>query len=103
MCKYLYIKAFAEELHARVRTDLWGYSTEDLQAADMHKIRYAGIRPASGYPSQPDHTEKITMWKLAEIQEKTGMGTFSAKILFFLCHYGVLRVECLGKNELKQF
>ncbi|XP_031417587.1 methionine synthase isoform X2 [Clupea harengus] len=66
-------EAFAEELHARVRTDLWGYSTEDLQAADMHKIRYAGIRPASGYPSQPDHTEKITMWKLAEIQEKTGI------------------------------
>ncbi|KAL2077934.1 hypothetical protein ACEWY4_025619 [Coilia grayii] len=68
-------EAFAEELHGRVRKDLWGYSTnEDLQAADMHRIRYSGIRPASGYPSQPDHTEKISMWKLANIQEKTGIG-----------------------------
>ncbi|XP_062383088.1 methionine synthase [Sardina pilchardus] len=68
-------EAFAEELHARVRKDLWGYSSEeDLQATDLHRIRYSGIRPASGYPSQPDHTEKITMWKLADIQEKTGIG-----------------------------
>uniref|UniRef100_A0AAY4B6P5 Methionine synthase n=1 Tax=Denticeps clupeoides TaxID=299321 RepID=A0AAY4B6P5_9TELE len=68
-------EAFAEELHARVRKDLWGYSTEEyLPAADLHRIRYSGIRPAAGYPSQPDHTEKVTMWKLAEIQEKTGIG-----------------------------
>lgn len=72
-CAHICIKAFAEELHARVRKELWGYSTEEhLQASDMHKIRYAGIRPASGYPSQPDHTEKITMWKLANINDKTG-------------------------------
>lgn len=72
-CAHACIKAFAEELHARVRKELWGYSSEEhLQTSDMHRIRYSGIRPASGYPSQPDHTEKITMWKLADIHDKTG-------------------------------
>ncbi|XP_026171111.1 methionine synthase isoform X2 [Mastacembelus armatus] len=67
-------EAFAEELHARVRKELWGYSShEALQASDLHKVRYQGIRPAAGYPSQPDHTEKTTMWKLAGIQDKTGI------------------------------
>lgn len=68
-------EAFAEELHVRVRRDLWGYSVEeDLLTADLHRLRYEGIRPAAGYPSQPDHTEKLTVWKLADIQEKTGIG-----------------------------
>lgn len=68
-------EAFAEELHARVRKELWGYSADEaLQASDLHRIRYQGIRPAAGYPSQPDHTEKTTMWNLAGIQEKTGIG-----------------------------
>ncbi|XP_067285930.1 methionine synthase [Pseudorasbora parva] len=67
-------EAFAEELHSRVRRDWWGYSSEeDLLTSDLHRLRYDGIRPAAGYPSQPDHTEKLTMWKLADIQEKTGI------------------------------
>ncbi|XP_068611013.1 methionine synthase [Brachionichthys hirsutus] len=67
-------EAFAEELHARVRKELWGYSSDEaLQASELHRIRYQGIRPAAGYPSQPDHTEKTTMWSLARIQEKTGI------------------------------
>ncbi|XP_077481178.1 methionine synthase isoform X3 [Stigmatopora argus] len=67
-------EAFAEELHVRVRKELWGYCTnESLLAADLHKVRYQGIRPAPGYPTQPDHTEKIVMWNLAGIQEKTGI------------------------------
>ncbi|XP_041670829.1 methionine synthase isoform X3 [Cheilinus undulatus] len=67
-------EAFAEELHCRVRKDLWGYSCEEeLQAADLHRVRYQGIRPAAGYPSQPDHTEKNTMWRLAQINERTGI------------------------------
>ncbi|TMS21988.1 Methionine synthase [Larimichthys crocea] len=69
-------EAFAEELHARVRKELWGYSSDEaLQATDLHRVRYQGIRPAAGYPSQPDHTEKTVMWSLAEIQEKTGEST----------------------------
>ncbi|RVE60053.1 hypothetical protein OJAV_G00194440 [Oryzias javanicus] len=67
-------EAFAEELHARVRKELWGYSAEEaLQASDLHRVCYQGIRPAAGYPSQPDHTEKITMWNLAAVEEKTGI------------------------------
>ncbi|KAM9838048.1 methionine synthase [Aulostomus maculatus] len=67
-------EAFAEELHARVRKELWGYSADEaLQASDLHRVRYQGIRPAAGYPSQPDHTEKMTMWSLAGIQEKIGV------------------------------
>uniref|UniRef100_A0A8C5N771 Methionine synthase n=1 Tax=Gouania willdenowi TaxID=441366 RepID=A0A8C5N771_GOUWI len=67
-------EAFAEELHARVRKQLWGYSAdESLQASDLHRVRYKGIRPAAGYPIQPDHTEKNTMWSLAGILEKTGI------------------------------
>uniref|UniRef100_A0A3P9MGB5 5-methyltetrahydrofolate-homocysteine methyltransferase n=1 Tax=Oryzias latipes TaxID=8090 RepID=A0A3P9MGB5_ORYLA len=67
-------EAFAEELHARVRKELWAYSTEEaLQASDLHRLRYQGIRPAAGYPSQPDHTEKITMWNLAAVEEMTGI------------------------------
>lgn len=72
------LQAFAEELHARVRKELWGYSSDEaLQTSDLHKIRYQGIRPAAGYPSQPDHTEKTTMWSLAGIQEKTGESSAS--------------------------
>uniref|UniRef100_A0A669CQF3 Methionine synthase n=1 Tax=Oreochromis niloticus TaxID=8128 RepID=A0A669CQF3_ORENI len=68
-------EAFAEELHARVRKELWGYSTDEaLHTLDLHRVRYKGIRPAAGYPSQPDHTEKTIMWSLANIQEKTGIG-----------------------------
>ncbi|XP_018430388.1 PREDICTED: methionine synthase-like, partial [Nanorana parkeri] len=67
-------EAFAEELHEKVRKELWGYSSsEDLSVDDLRKIRYKGIRPAPGYPSQPDHTEKLTMWKLANIEEATGI------------------------------
>ena len=53
-------QAFAEELHERVRRELWGYcSGEQLAVADLRRLRYEGIRPAPGYPSQPDHTEKL--------------------------------------------
>ncbi|XP_061665501.1 methionine synthase isoform X2 [Syngnathoides biaculeatus] len=67
-------EAFAEELHVRVRKELWGYcSDESLQTSDLHRVRYQGIRPAPGYPSQPDHTEKLVMWNLAGIQESIGI------------------------------
>ncbi|XP_072189410.1 methionine synthase isoform X3 [Excalfactoria chinensis] len=68
-------EAFAEELHERVRREFWAYcSDEQLNLSDLRKIKYEGIRPAPGYPSQPDHTEKLTMWKLANIEETTGIG-----------------------------
>ncbi|CAG0894648.1 unnamed protein product [Darwinula stevensoni] len=67
-------EAFAEELHERVRKELWGYApVELLQASDLHRLKYQGIRPAPGYPSQPDHTEKLTMWNLMNVAEETGI------------------------------
>ena len=69
---YTFVQAFAEKLHEHVRKDLWGYaSDESLDAADLHKIKYEGIRPAPGYPSQPDHTEKFTMWKLMNAESNS--------------------------------
>ncbi|KAL0041777.1 hypothetical protein WJX79_004152 [Trebouxia sp. C0005] len=67
-------EAFAEKLHEIVRKDLWGYApNEDFSTEDLLKVKYQGIRPAAGYPSQPDHTEKATMWSLMQIEEATGM------------------------------
>ncbi|CAG5911909.1 unnamed protein product, partial [Menidia menidia] len=67
-------EAFAEELHSKVRKELWGYSADEaLQTSDLHRVRYRGIRPAAGYPCQPDHTEKEVMWSLAAVQENTGI------------------------------
>ena len=67
-------EAFAEYLHVRVRRDFWGYSLdENLACEDLLKVKYSGIRPAPGYPTQPDHTEKITMWRVMQVEEKTGI------------------------------
>lgn len=58
-------EAAAEVIHRDVRKDLWGYAKEeDLSVDDLLKVKYQGIRPAPGYPSQPDHTEKQTMWQV---------------------------------------
>lgn len=58
-------EAFAEKLHRDVRTRYWGYAPgETLSNNDLIKERYAGIRPAPGYPAQPDHTEKRTLFEL---------------------------------------
>eukprot|EP00158_Paraphelidium_tribonemae_P008655 Partr_v1_DN28643_c0_g1_i1_m49323 putative 5-methyltetrahydrofolate-homocysteine methyltransferase len=67
-----FAEAFAEKLHADVRKDYWGYAPEeDLSVEAMLQVRYQGIRPAPGYPSQPDHTEKTTMWEAFKIFEET--------------------------------
>ncbi|ORZ19481.1 methionine synthase [Absidia repens] len=67
-------EAFAELLHEDVRKVDWGYASEEkLSASDLFAVRYQGIRPAGGYPSQPDHTEKKTMWELGNIAEQTGI------------------------------
>ena len=67
-------EAFAEHLHRRVRTELWGYAPgEDMSLDDMLAEKYRGIRPAAGYPAQPDHTEKATVFKLLDAENQTGM------------------------------
>ncbi|MDX6375582.1 MAG: 5-methyltetrahydrofolate--homocysteine methyltransferase [Nocardioidaceae bacterium] len=67
-------EAFAERLHQRVRTEFWGHvSDEDLDNAALIAEKYQGIRPAPGYPACPEHTEKLTLWELLDVQAKTGI------------------------------
>ncbi len=67
-------EAFAEYLHEKVRKEFWGYaSDEKLKNEDLIKELYKGIRPAPGYPSQPDHTEKSTIFKLLDVEKNTGI------------------------------
>jgi len=69
-----FVEAFAEYLHREIRTNSWGYAPDEkLDEADLLKIKYDGIRPAPGYPSQPDHTEKKTMWEAINAEEVAGI------------------------------
>ena len=66
-------EAFAEVVHHEVRR-WWGYGEEeDLSYEDLIKEKYRGIRPAPGYPSCPDHTEKATLWRLLDAEKSTGV------------------------------
>ena len=63
-------EAFAERMHQRVRTELWGYaSDEHLQNEDLIAEKYTGIRPAPGYPACPDHSVKEAMFDCLQAQE----------------------------------
>lgn len=65
-------EAFAEYLHELVRKELWGYQPdESFSNEELIKEKYNGIRPAPGYPAQPDHTEKILLFDLLNVQENT--------------------------------
>ena len=67
-------EALAEVVHQMVRKDLWGYAPdESLSLSDLLKVRYDGIRPAPGYPSQPDHLEKNAMWDIMNVEEAIGV------------------------------
>ena len=67
-------EAFAERLHQRVRTELWGYShDEGLDHEALIAEKYAGIRPAPGYPACPEHTEKSTLWELLDVERVAGI------------------------------
>ncbi|HSV38470.1 MAG TPA: methionine synthase [Nocardioidaceae bacterium] len=67
-------EAFAERLHERVRKEFWGYAPDEhLDNVALIKERYAGIRPAPGYPACPDHTEKQLLWDLLDAETRTGI------------------------------
>ena len=67
-------EAFAEYLHEQVRRDVWAYETGPAHDNDaLIAEAYRGIRPAPGYPAQPDHTEKETIWRLLDVEEATGI------------------------------
>jgi 5-methyltetrahydrofolate--homocysteine methyltransferase len=67
-------EAFAELMHKKVRTEFWAYArNEGFSNEELIKEAYQGIRPAPGYPAQPDHTEKRTIWKLLEVENNAGI------------------------------
>jgi 5-methyltetrahydrofolate--homocysteine methyltransferase len=67
-------EALAEHLHQRVRKEFWAYAPEEaLGSADLIAEKYRGIRPAPGYPAQPDHSEKTTLFGLLESERQIGV------------------------------
>ncbi|MCI4667607.1 MAG: methionine synthase [Bacteroidia bacterium] len=67
-------EAFAEKMHQLVRTDYWGYAVkESFSNKELIREKYQGIRPAPGYPANPDHSEKRTLWELLDVEKHTGI------------------------------
>jgi 5-methyltetrahydrofolate--homocysteine methyltransferase len=67
-------EALAERMHERVRREFWAYAAdEELTSEQRLAEDYRGIRPAPGYPAQPDHTEKATLFRLLEAEKRTGV------------------------------
>jgi 5-methyltetrahydrofolate--homocysteine methyltransferase len=77
LCKALadrLAEAFAERMHARVRREFWAYAPDEtLSNEEMILEKYQGIRPAPGYPAQPDHTEKQTLFALLDAERNAGV------------------------------
>jgi 5-methyltetrahydrofolate--homocysteine methyltransferase len=77
LCKALadrLAEAFAERMHERVRREFWGYAPDEaLSSEDLILEKYQGIRPAPGYPAQPDHTEKKTLFALLDAENTVGV------------------------------
>jgi 5-methyltetrahydrofolate--homocysteine methyltransferase len=102
-----FAEAFAERLHEKVRKEFWGYATdEDLAPDQLVGEPYQGIRPAPGYPAQPDHTEKVTLFKLLDGEKNTGVSLTESMAMWpgssvsgiYLSHpqsyyFGVAKVE----------
>jgi len=104
-------EAFAECLHHRVRTDLWGYApTEDLTPEALISEAYQGIRPAPGYPACPDHSAKKEMFELLQCED-IGMGLTESLAMtpaasvsgFYLAHPDstYFSVGKIGPDQLK--
>jgi 5-methyltetrahydrofolate--homocysteine methyltransferase len=102
-----FAEALAEALHARVRHELWGYAPdESLSPDDLIAESYRGIRPAPGYPAQPDHTEKATLFRLLDAEARIGVSLTESFAMWpgasvsgiYLAHpdahyFGVAKVE----------
>ena len=69
-----FAEALAESMHHKVRTQFWGYAKDEaLSGEDLINEAYRGIRPAPGYPAQPDHTEKATLFELLDAPNTAGV------------------------------
>ncbi|MCF6268664.1 MAG: methionine synthase [Melioribacteraceae bacterium] len=94
-------ESFAELLHQKVRREYWGYSSDEkLSSKEIISEKYIGIRPAPGYPAQPDHTEKLTIFELLDVENNCGI-----KLTENLSMYPAASVSGLyfGNREAKYF
>ncbi len=104
-------EAFAEYMHARIRTDLWGYAADEkLEVDALIKENYQGIRPAPGYPACPDHTVKPDMFNLLQcdeigmtLTESFAMQPAAAVSGFYLAHKQAkyFSVDKIGEDQLE--
>ncbi|HEX7509738.1 MAG TPA: vitamin B12 dependent-methionine synthase activation domain-containing protein, partial [Chitinivibrionales bacterium] len=75
-------EAFAEKLHAMIRTDLWGYAPrESLKPADLFHVKYRGIRPAPGYPACPDHAAKRPLFEALDVWSSCGISLTESGVM----------------------
>jgi 5-methyltetrahydrofolate--homocysteine methyltransferase len=102
-----FAEAFAERMHEKVRKEFWGYAPDEMLAPDeLIGEPYRGIRPAPGYPAQPDHTEKKTLFGLLDGERNAGVGLTESYAMWpgssvsgiYLAHpesyyFGVAKVE----------
>jgi len=96
-------EAFAELIHLKIRKTLWGYSPdENLSMDDLLKVRYQGIRPAPGYPSQPDHREKKTLWDLLDA-DKLSSGTMELTDSYMMLPAASVCALCFAHPDAKYF
>ncbi len=106
-------EAFAECLHKRVRSE-WGYGkNETLSHADLIGEKYRGIRPAPGYPAQPDHTEKPLLFELLKVGEATGITLTESYAMYpaasvcglYFAHAGAryFAVSSIGKDQVESY
>ncbi|SVA77245.1 uncharacterized protein METZ01_LOCUS130099 [marine metagenome] len=76
-------EAFTEHLHERVRKEIWGYAeNESFNKEDLINEKYLGIRPAPGYPSCPDHSEKDKIWDILNVEENTGIRLTESRAMY---------------------
>ena len=103
-------EAFAERLHQRVRTELWGYASDEaLDTQALVAERYRGIRPAPGYPACPDHRPKLDLFRMLGA-ERIGMGLTESLAMtpaasvsgFYLAHPEAVyfNVGAIGNDQL---
>jgi 5-methyltetrahydrofolate--homocysteine methyltransferase len=104
-------EAFAEYMHQRVRTDLWGYAAQEaLNTGDLIDEKYQGIRPAPGYPACPDHSVKQAMFELLQcneiemtLTESLAMNPAASVSGFYLAHPQAryFNVGRIGEDQVK--
>ena len=102
-----FAEAFAERMHEKVRKEFWGYAADETYPPDeLIGEPYTGIRPAPGYPAQPDHTEKATLFRLLDAERQAGVSLTESYAMWpgssvsglYLAHpdsyyFGVAKVE----------